>query len=111
MCNEIERLTFEKRIEFRGFDWSKEVGNDAIGANFGAKAVNYAEMSLCKFNSFILVLEIYYVTHRSNGWKLLASQVQMPSLFLINRLLSKCHADSSDRAQKMLFWMIIIFLL
>ena len=47
-CNEIEKLTLKKTLEFKGFDWSKNVGNDAIGASFGVKAVNYAHMELCK---------------------------------------------------------------
>ena len=54
MCNEIERLTQSKRIEFKGFDWSKEVGNEAVGATFGVKSVNYAQMSICKFIDLVL---------------------------------------------------------
>ena len=55
-CNMIEKLTFNIKIDLPGFDWSKEVGIDAVGASFGVKVVNYVELHLCAsyFNLFKL---------------------------------------------------------
>ena len=46
-CNLIEALTLDIKIELPGFDWSKDVGNDFIGSNFGVKIVNYVRLHLC----------------------------------------------------------------
>ena len=47
LCNLIDELTLDYRIDFPGFDWSKKVGNDFIGASFGVKMINFAHMHLC----------------------------------------------------------------
>ena len=47
-CDMIEKLSLNFKIELPGFDWSKNVGNDFIGASFGVKIVNFVELHLCK---------------------------------------------------------------
>ena len=48
-CDMIEKLSLNFKIELPGFDWSKNVGNDFIGASFGVKIVNFVELHMCKF--------------------------------------------------------------